>query len=170
MSTDVECAISWWVGQKGLFELQPMPARERRLRSMYLTRELYEAIRNPKPEHTEIFARLEADLAVFVTSPTIDPAYLKGLWPPRDGVWAIKSARPKPSIRVLGFFPVKDKFVATNYALRNELGKFESKAWKREKNLAGTTWRHLFPTYPFIVTRDVDQLFTGAINGNYFKK
>jgi len=63
---------------------------------MYLTEELYLAISGPNPKDVERFARLEADLADFVTSPTLDPGYLKSLWPARDGVWAIRSVRPKP--------------------------------------------------------------------------
>ena len=137
---------------------------------MYLCRELYEAIRNPAPADIERFARLEADLATFVTSPTIDPGYLKGLWPAREGVWAIKSTRPSPSIRVLGFFAEKDSFVATNHALRSELGKFESRQWRDQKRRAGVIWRRLFPTYQFNASRDVNELFTGAINGDYFKR
>jgi hypothetical protein len=170
MTTDVERALDWWIKQEELFELEPMPHREKRLRSMYLSSELYQGISNPPPDDTERFARLEADLATFVTSPTIDPGYLKGLWPRRDGIWAIRSVRPSPSIRVLGLFAEKDRFVATNYAVRSELGGFESKQWREAKRRAGVIWRRLFPTYPFNSSREVNDLFTGAINGNYCKR
>jgi hypothetical protein len=170
MSTDVENAIRWWIEQGELFGLEPIAARDRKLRSMYLTRPLFEAMNNPAAEHVERFARLEADLEVFVTSPRIDPGYLKGLWPPRDGVWAIRSVRPRPSIRVLGFFPMKDRFIATNYALRNDLGAFDSRQWKTEMKRATHVWRRLFPAYPFVSSRDAHDLFTGALNGTYFKE
>jgi len=137
---------------------------------MYLARPLYEAISNPAAEHVERFARLEADLEVFVTSPRIDPGYLKGLSPPQEGVWAIRSVRPSPSIRVLGFFAMKDRFIATNYALRNELGAFDSKQWKTAMKYATWVWRRLFPAYPFVSSQDANDLFTGALNGTYFKK
>jgi len=137
---------------------------------MYLTEELYLAISGPNPKDVERFARLEADLADFVTSPTLDPGYLKSLWPARDGVWAIRSVRPKPSIRVLGLFAAKDKFVATNFALRKKLGGFDSAQWRIEKRRAKTIWRQLFPSYPYIPGRNVDELFSGAIDGKYFEK
>lgn len=137
---------------------------------MYLAEELYLAITAPPPEEVERFAQLEADLADFVTSPTLDPQYLKSLWPPRDGIWAIRSVRPRPSIRVLGLFAAKDKFVATNFALRKELGEFDSHEWRTEKRRAKAIWRQLFLGYPYIPGRDLDKLFLGAINGKYFKK
>lgn len=137
---------------------------------MYVTKELHLAITAPAPEDVERFAQLEADLADFVTSPTLDPQYLKCLWPPRDGVWAIRSVRPKPSIRVLGLFAAKDKFVATNLAIRKELGEFESEEWRIARRRAKAIWRKLFHVYPYIPGRDRNKVFSGAINEQHFRK
>jgi len=139
---------------------------------MCLSKELFTAINQAKASVTltERFARLEADLADFVTSPTLDPQYLKSLYPARDGVWAIRGSRPKPSIRVLGLFAAKNKFIATNYAMRSDLGEFESNEWRIERRRAKTIWRQLFPSYDFIPGRDVNKLFSGAINERYFQR
>jgi hypothetical protein len=154
-----------------LFALEPMPASAPRLRQLYMVERLYAAMMEHKATRadTERFAKLEADLGVFVNSPTIDPKYLFGLAPARDSVWEIRSVRGQPSIRVLGLFAAKDVFVATNYALRSDLHKWESKQWKEAKRRARTEWTHLFNPYQPVGGRDVNALFSGAISGKYFK-
>jgi hypothetical protein len=170
MSTEVDVLISWWAQRGGLYSLEPRLTRDAKRRRMYVSHELYQAMSTPAESEIEIFARLEATLTDFVTSKTLDPNYIRGLYPARDGVWAIRSVEPHPSIRVLGLFPLKDVFVATNFAKRKELGGFESKEWRAARRRAKTVWRQLFTPYPYLDTRDVNQLFSGALNGNYFKK
>lgn len=138
---------------------------------MYLVDRLYLAIMEPKPniEETQRFAQLEADLAVFVNSPTIDPKYLFGLSPRSDRVWEIRSVRPKPSIRVLGRFAAKDEFVATHYVLRGQLGRWNSREWKIGKRRAKAEWASLFHPYDAVDEQDINNLVSGAINGKYFR-
>jgi hypothetical protein len=112
---------------------------------------------------------LAADLEVFVEARTIDPKYLFLLYPANDAVWEIRSGREQPSIRVLGLFAWKDVFVATNHALREELGGWESREWKTVKRAARAEWRRLFNPYQPKTAIDPKQLVTGALDGKYFK-
>jgi hypothetical protein len=110
-----------------------------------------------------------ADLEAFVEGIALHPRYLFLLFPAREGVWEIRSMRPDPSIRVLGRFADVDVFIATNYALRHELGGWRSRAWRDVKLSARTVWTNLFHTYRPIITTNVHDVVTGAINGKYFK-
>lgn len=120
-------------------------------------------------EMEERLGALQADLEQFAEGRSIDPKYLFLLYPACEGVWEIRSVRPEPSIRVLGFFAKKDVFVATNLALRETLGGWESREWKDVKRLARARWGHLFHTYQPLISTSLSDLVTGAINGKYFK-
>lgn len=120
-------------------------------------------------EMEERVGTLQADLEQFAEGRSIDPKYLFLLYPASEGVWEIRSVRPEPSIRVLGFFAKKDVFVATNLALRENLGGWESREWKDVKRSARTRWEHLFHTYQPLISTNLSDLVTGAINGKYFK-
>ena len=70
---------------------------------------------------------------------------------------------------MLGRFPLKDVFVATNHALRSDLGGWQSRAWRQVKTMAVTIWVRLFHTYQPVVTTDVNDVVSGARSGIYFK-
>jgi hypothetical protein len=138
---------------------------------MYVTPELYRALYDPKPTEWEIdrFARLAADLAVFVRAMNIVPQYLHRLAPRRDRVWEIRSLEPEPQIRILGLFAAKNVFIATHYELRENLGVFDRPGWRIAKRRAAAEWRKLFPPYDARPETDIHQLVTGAIDGTYFR-
>lgn len=145
---------------------------EPRLRSMYLTRQLYDEIfvnNTGSDEERERLGFLEADLEIFITYKSLWPSYLCLLRPTSDGVWEIKSPNPSPGIRVFGFFAKKDTFIATHLALRPHLGGWRSFKWKREVRRAKAIWRTLFQPYTPIISDDPDDSFTGAIDENYFR-
>lgn len=112
---------------------------------------------------------LQADLELFAEGQPIDPKYLFLLYPAHEAVWEIRSLRPHPSIRVLGRFAMKDVFIATNIELRENLGGWQSREWKNVKRLACTRWGHCFHTFPPMLSTNIHDLVTGAINGKYFK-
>lgn len=114
-------------------------------------------------------AELQADLEVFADGTTLGPKYLRLLYPSRDAVWEIRSTGSDPSIRVLGFFAERDAFIATNMALREDLGGWQSREWKQVKRNAGACWRHLFSTYQPMKGTDIHTFVSGALNGQYFK-
>ena len=149
----------------------PKISSDRPLRNLYLTEELFDEVYEEKEDSHEIemFARLIADLEVFVTSDTIDPGYLWCLEPARDGVWEIRSTRQEPQIRVFGVFAAKNIFVGTHHTLRGDLAKKDSKQWKIEIRRAKGIWRRLFPAYTHQKTKEPNQLFTGALDEKYFK-
>jgi hypothetical protein len=137
---------------------------------MFVEERLWRILESPEgdDEWEERIGNLRADLEVFVTD-TIHPKYLFLLYPPRDAVWEIRSIREKPSIRVLGLFPLRDVFVSTNAALREDLKGWQSREWREVRRTARALWRRLFATYQPIVTTNVNDVVSGATNGQYFK-
>jgi hypothetical protein len=124
---------------------------------------------HPDPVMEERIGMLEADLETFLDGTELHPRYLFLLSPTREAVWEIRSPRPDPSIRVLGRFAAKDVFIATNYAFRDELEGWKSRAWRDVKLQSRTVWTTLFHTYRPIITTNIHDVVTGAINGKYFK-
>jgi hypothetical protein len=140
-------------------------------RALFVSEQLQAVLTSPEGDEAweRRVAELAADLEVFVEARTIDPKYLFLLYPANDAVWEIRSGREQPSIRVLGLFAWKDVFVATNHALREELGGWESREWKTVKRAARAEWRRLFNPYQPKTAIDPKQLVTGALDGKYFK-
>lgn len=159
------------VGRGMLFPLTPLAKGETAIRAMFVAEDLWNLLQSPEgdDEWEQRIGELQADLERFITDSSLDPKYLFLLYPSRDAVWEIRSVGSDPSIRVLGLFPKQDVFVATNHALRRDLGGWQSRAWKAVKRLAGTIWRQLFPTYTPIKTINVHDVITGALDGKYFK-
>jgi hypothetical protein len=139
---------------------------------MFLSVELWELLNtaHEDPEMEDRLGDLQADLELFVASPSIDPKYLFHLYPARDAVWEIRSARPDPSIRVLGLFASRDVFIASNCALREHLGGWQSREWKEVKRTARRRRTQLFHSYQPVIGTDARTLVTGAIDGRYFKE
>jgi hypothetical protein len=125
---------------------------------------------HPDPAMEDRMGILQADLELFADGQSIDPKYLFRLYPATDSVWEIRSVRPEPSIRILGLFAAKNVFVATNLALREDLGGWQSREWKTAKKMARSNWTQLFHTYQPMSTGNIHDLVTGAVDGKYFKK
>ncbi len=167
----IEQVVASHVAGGKLKLVTPMVSSDRSLRKLYLTGELFDKVYEEKEclFESEMFARLIADLEVFVVSEMIDPDYLWCLEPPKDGIWEIRSTRQEPQIRVFGAFAVKDIFVGTHYKLRDELGSKQSGQWKKEIMCAKRIWTSLFPAYTHKTTNDPNKLFTGALDEKYFR-
>ena len=163
-------AIWEQLNKKTIVELRPYIPTEKKLRAMYIETALHEEITRDRDndKETERFARLEADLQVFLTSPTIDSSYLFGLSPPGKEVWEIRSKRPRPSIRIFGRFSGKDSFVATHYVKRSLLGGWNTLEWKEEIRKSRQIWNRLFPGYR-PQGGEIHDLVSGALDGKYFK-
>jgi hypothetical protein len=159
------------VGRKMLFPVLPQARGSTIRRALFVSEPLHAALQSAPgdQEWERRIAELRADLEVFVEARTVDPKYLFRLYPGRDGIWEIRSVRDNPSIRVLGLFAWKDVFIATNHALREDLGGWQSREWKKVKRTARAVWRQLFPTYDPKVATSVRLLVTGALDGKYFK-
>jgi len=159
------------VGRGMLFPVLPRARGATIRRVLFVSEGLHAVLSSPKGDEAweRRVAELSADLEVFVEARTIDPKYLFLLSPAHDAVWEIRSGRDQPSIRVLGLFAWKDVFIATNHALREDLGGWESREWKTVKSVARAEWRKLFNPYQPKVGTDPKQLVTGALDGKYFK-
>ena len=127
------------------------------------------SVQHPDDAMEDRLGILQADLELFVEGQPLDPRYLFLLYPPREAVWEIRSLRPAPSIRVLGCFAMRDVFIATSMELRENLGGWQSRQWKDVKRLARARWNHLFHTYTPMVSINIHDLATGAVDGKYFK-
>jgi hypothetical protein len=159
------------VSRKMLFPIIPAARGTTIRRALFVSEELNAILTSPEgsQEWEQRVAELRADLEVFVGARTIDPKYLFLLYPSRDAVWEIRSVRGSPSIRVLGLFAGTDVFIATNYALRETLGGWESREWKIVKRSARASWRRLLSSYDPVIEVDIKRLVTGALDGRYFK-
>lgn len=140
-------------------------------RAMFVSEALHGVLNSPEGDlqWEQRVAELQADLEYFVEGRAIDPKYLFLLYHSREAVWEIRSVRDAPSIRVLGRFAAKDVFVATNYALREDLGGWESRGWRDVKVMARTVWNNLFHPYQPEISLQINDLVTGALNGKYFR-
>jgi hypothetical protein len=154
-----------------LFPLVPRAAGTAPKRVMLVAEDLWTFLRapDPDPEWEDRKGFLQADLEVFAEGQPIGPKYLFLLYPASEAVWEIRSGRPDPSIRVLGRFVAKDVFIATNYATRDELGGWQSRRWRDVKLMSRTIWTNMFHGYKPLITSDVTQVVSGALNGKYFK-
>lgn len=141
-------------------------------RAMFATEGLWDTLQASyqDEEFEERMGRLQADLETFATGDPIYPKYLFLLYPSRDGVWEIRSVTDAPSIRVLGLFAEKNIFIATHFVLREDLGGWQSRQWKEAKRTALANWRNLFPGYHPIITANIHEVVSGAIDGKYFKQ
>ena len=168
----IEQVVRWRVAEQRLFPLLPKAAGATPRRAMFLSSELWDLLRfeHQDPDMEVRLGHLQADLEFFVTSATIDPKYLFHLYPACDAVWEIRSVRPDPSIRVLGLFATRDLFIATNHALRADLGGWQSRDWKTVKRMARAKWTQMFHPYQPTIGTDVTNLVTGALDGRYFKE
>jgi hypothetical protein len=63
----------------------------------------------------------------------------------------------------------KDIFVATNFALRDALGGWQSREWRDVKIRARTVWSQLFQNYQPLKSTNIHDVVSGAIDGKYFK-
>lgn len=155
-----------------LFPLMPKAGGATVVRAMFVTEGLQNVLDSPEgdQEWERRVAELQADLEYFVEGRAIDPKYLFLLYHVREAVWEIRSVRDQPSIRVLGRFAEKDVFIATNFALREDLGKWESRAWRDVKVMARTAWTNIFQQYQPVAGSNIHDMVSGALNGRYFKK
>jgi hypothetical protein len=154
-----------------LFPLVPRAAGTTARRAMLVVEDLWAILVSPEgsEDWERRVAELQADLEYFVEGRAIDPKYLFLLYHVREAVWEIRSVREQPSIRVLGQFAERDVFIATNFALREDLGGWESRAWRDVKVMARTKWTNLFQQYQPEKSTNIHDLVSGAINGQYFK-
>jgi hypothetical protein len=160
------------VQRKMLFPLTPKARGMASVRAMFVAEKLWNFLNSPETDDEEWEQRvgeLQADLERFVGNDPVTPEYLKLLYPAGEGVWEIRSVSHAPSIRVLGLFPEKDVFVATNMELRENLGGWQSRAWKDVKRAAKAVWGWLFHTYQPVISTNVNDLVSGAVDGKYFK-
>src|SRR4051812_14787755 len=111
-------------GEKRLVALYPRAIGAPVRRMLYVSDGLHELLMQewPAAAEAERWAQLEAFLSHFVEGGVIDSEYMIPLKRPAQHVWEIRSRRPRPSLRVLDRFADMDVFVATNVAMRSELG------------------------------------------------
>ncbi len=100
------------------------------------------------------FAQLEVAISSYIEGNLITESLLKQLEPKKFEHWAVRSRRPKPSIRVFGRFVKPDWFVGTHLKLRRELGKKWADTWEQEKLVCEDHWRDAGLSKPFSAPPD----------------
>jgi hypothetical protein len=104
--------------------------------------------------------KLLADLEYFTAGGIIavgnDPfdkdqtAYMARTYPPQDGIFDIRSADPKPGLRLFGAFSEPDVFVGLTWRRRKELGDRSQRLFEQAILAAMKEWDALFPNHrPF---------------------
>jgi hypothetical protein len=154
-----------------LYPLIPRAAGSSARRALLVYDKLWDFLQSPEGDEAweRRVAELQADLELFAEGAPIHPKYLFCLYPASKAVWEIRSVRDSPSIRVLGLFAERDVFIATNFALREDLGGWQSREWKEVKRTAQACWRNIFHTYPPCYGVNVHDHVSGALDGSYFK-
>ena len=157
--------------RKMLFPIIPKAPGATVRRAMFVGEDLEASLNSPEGDEAweKRVGYLRADLEHFVTSEEITCKYLFLLSPASDCVWEIRSVQHDPSVRVLGHFAECDVFISTNFALRSDLGVWESAAWKKVKLMARAIWRRLFFLYKPLEFTNINEMVSGAISGKYLK-
>jgi hypothetical protein len=110
------------------------------LMTKQLTSQLANARSSPDQTIVERWERLRADIAHFVENGMINWSFMKWLEPKKQEIWALRSVRPRPSIRVFGRFAEPNVFVGTHAAERTTLGGKWSLEWEMEKFICEEQW------------------------------
>jgi hypothetical protein len=168
----IEDEIDDRVDRKMLFAVTPKAAGATIRRAMFVEERLWAELNSPEgdEEWETRIGNLRADLEVFVSEEEITPKYLFLLYPADDAVWEIRSVQHEPTLRVLGLFAAPDVYVSMNYAKREDLDGWQSRAWKTVKRTARAAWRKLFHPYVPIITINVKDVCSGASDGIFYKE
>lgn len=151
--------INDWIRRGDLFLVEPALDSDPMSRTLFVSRDIYNAITDLGEGRNERMGRLRAQLEVFVRGELVtvamEPfrarhAYMARLHPRRDEIWEIRD-RFTPSIRVFGSFSEFDTFVALTWQWRWILGGIGSHFWPRvwsiERRACRAAWRRNFPSY-----------------------
>ena len=87
----------------------------------------------------------------------------KPLEPVDDEVWELRSRDPNPALRVFGRFAMRNAFVATHWARRDELGGWGARDWAAKIRRCKTIWRQLFFTYPPVTGVSINDYLSNVI-------
>ena len=136
--------ISCRVKEGKLFTIEAPWGPTQKIRQLYVAEDIQETLIDPPDGETERFDELRADLASFSTMTCIDAPFIRPLKPPGHGVWAIRSHREEPQIRVFGHFAEKDVFVAMCLDYRDDLGNVEDFRWDENIQKTQDGWIALF--------------------------
>lgn len=74
--------------------------------------------------------------------------FLAKLDPPPDEVWEFRVTQPRPQVRALGRFAMRDTIVVTHIHTRNSLGSARSPAFEKALSDCVEEWKRLFPVAP----------------------
>lgn len=94
----------------------------------------------------EIDQYLNGGLVTVALDPGTDDedCTFKRLYPAYDEVWEFRSRAPSPGIRIFGSFAETNIFIATNWAIRKDLGAFGSPEWDEAISKSHSAWLRYF--------------------------
>jgi|SRR5271155_1715753 len=171
MSIEDEVTVLCNAGK--IHKVVPMFGASRERRIIYASSDIHALVIDSWSDRAQEFrwGYVRADLESFVQDPWITVAadsrragscYMARLHPPSDETWDIRCRDPKPGIRILGRFALKDVFIALTWEERLPLRKFESTEWKQAIARCILEWNRRFWSQPLTGSYPDDYL-SGAI-------
>ena len=88
-------------------------------------------------------------MGYFIEGGYITDDLIKQLKPEKFEHWALRSRKPKPSLRVFGRFAMPDVFVGTHVVVRSDLGGMWSSEFEHEKLVCEDHWKATGLPNPF---------------------
>ncbi len=165
------------LGRAGvLHELEPVFASPKRRRKVWLSSPVNSMIDGPWDTRKEEFrwGYVRADLEALIQGPLItvatDPrrardAQMSQLLPPSDEVWDVRCRDPRPGIRILGRFALKDVFIGLTWEPRLFLKDFDSPEWTNAIAKCQQEWNRRFWNQPLMGNYPDDYL-----SGTFFER
>lgn len=119
-----------WVQKPRVFLMVPL-----------LATQIRDGVAGNGVESVERWEKLEADISTFVEKGFVNRSLLKQLDPKKYEHWAMRSVRPRPSLRVFGRFGCPDLFIGTHAVSRPSLREKWSLEWEIEKLVCEDHWQ-----------------------------
>lgn len=96
----------------------------------------------PDEKERQRWAKLEAQMGMFVEGAYVNDDFMKQLLPRKYEHWELKSRKPRPSLRVFGRFAEPNVFVGTHVLPRKGLGGMWSPQFEHEKLVCEDHYRN----------------------------
>ncbi|GEM_PF-1119440 len=160
--TEIIKLIKEYCDNGSLFPMEPQIPSDPILRSLYVSAGINQMLIGPweNQKQEEEWGAARAIMDSFVSGRIISVPkpgtnnksrhQMAQLEPEQDGIWEIRTTKPKPGIRLAGLFVKQDLFVVLTWDERRLLDNFGSKQWRILVLGCQTEWKNLFFTYlPF---------------------
>lgn len=143
--------------QGRLFFVEPISGRYLVRRQLFVVKPVWKLLNGQwnSTADEERFSAFYADLDLYTGGEELRKKYFKPILPRggkiknkfQDGIFEIKSVKPKPGLRLFGRFAFRNCFIGMVLDWRAYYGEFESAEYKRLKQNLSQQWNGLFNPY-----------------------